>query len=180
MQQPKEIKFIKEVAKYFMDFLETDFHKRSAPKRSISFRNEKNYLVGINLKKYDKFTKIVRELINKNFNEEIIKTISKWVYYTNIPKDFLDLILLKSDQISDEDLNTLYEKIDESINVWIEDHKDELDLAIQHAFRFITKNLDEIILSSFFKDLEKPIENLKLWDENTIYIMQDELNSIII
>ena len=65
MQQPKEIKFIKEVAKYFMDFLETDFHKRSAPKRSISFRNDKNYLVGINLKKYDKRIEILERKLNK-------------------------------------------------------------------------------------------------------------------
>ena len=180
MQQPKEIKFIKEVAKYFMDFLETDFHKRSAPKRSISFRNDKNYLVGINLKKYDKFTKTIWNVINNKFDNEIIKTISKGVYYTNIPKDFLDLILLKSDQITEENLKELYQKIDESINAWIEDHKDELDLAIQHAFRLIEWNLNEVILSTFFNDLEKPIENLKLWDENTIYIMQNELNWIII
>ena len=180
MQQPKEINFIKEVAKYFMDFLETDFHKKNAPKRSISFRNDKNYLVWINLKKYDKFTKIVRDLINKNFDKDIISTITKWVYYTNIPKDFLDLITLKSNQITQEDINNLYDKIDESINTWLEDHKDELDQAIQHAFRLISKNIDDIILTTFFKDLEKPIENLKLWDENTIYIMQDELNSIIV
>jgi hypothetical protein len=31
--------FIKEVAKYFMDFLETDFHKQRAPKRAIRFRD---------------------------------------------------------------------------------------------------------------------------------------------
>jgi hypothetical protein len=30
--------FIKEVAKYFMDFLETDFHKRKNPKRSIQLQ----------------------------------------------------------------------------------------------------------------------------------------------
>jgi hypothetical protein len=116
MQQPKQINFIKEVAKYFMDFLETDFHKKNAPKRSISFRNDKNYLVGINLKKYDKFAKVVRDLINKNFDKDIISTISKGVYYTNIPKDFLDLIALKSNQITLEDIKNLYDKIDESIN----------------------------------------------------------------
>ena len=31
--------FIKEVAKYFMDFLETDFHKRKNPRRSVKLRN---------------------------------------------------------------------------------------------------------------------------------------------
>ena len=37
--------FIKEVAKYFMDFLETDFHKRCNPKRSVQLRNSSNLLV---------------------------------------------------------------------------------------------------------------------------------------
>jgi hypothetical protein len=47
--------FIKEVAKYFMDFLETDFHKQRAPKRAIRFRDSNDLLVGINLKKYSSF-----------------------------------------------------------------------------------------------------------------------------
>lgn len=47
--------FIKEVAKYFMNFLETDFHKRKNPKRSIQFRSSNNLLVGLNLNKYPSF-----------------------------------------------------------------------------------------------------------------------------
>jgi hypothetical protein len=51
--------FIKEVAKYFMDFLETDFHKRKNPKRSIQFKNNNNLLIGINLNKYPSFSNLV-------------------------------------------------------------------------------------------------------------------------
>jgi hypothetical protein len=116
MADKKEILFIKDVAKYFMDFLESDFHKKNAPKRSIAFRNEKNYLVGVNLKKYDKFTKYIRELINKRFDKETQTTISKGVYYTNIPKDFLDLIDLKLKQITQDHIDQLYQKIDEAVN----------------------------------------------------------------
>ena len=36
-----------EVAKYFMDFLETDFHKQRAPKRTIRF-SDANGLLGRN------------------------------------------------------------------------------------------------------------------------------------
>jgi hypothetical protein len=31
--------FIKDLASYYMDFLETDFHRRKTPKRSVRFRN---------------------------------------------------------------------------------------------------------------------------------------------
>jgi len=47
--------FIKSVAKYFMDFLETDFHKRRNPKRSVKSKNSDNLLVGLNLNKYPSF-----------------------------------------------------------------------------------------------------------------------------
>ena len=58
------LQFVKEVAKYFMDFLETDFHKRRNPKRSIKLRNENNLLVGLNLKKYQKFNSLILDFFS--------------------------------------------------------------------------------------------------------------------
>ena len=49
IKNPMPLEFIKEVAKYFMDFLETDFHKRKQPKRSVHTRNSDNLLIGLNL-----------------------------------------------------------------------------------------------------------------------------------
>jgi len=37
--------FMKEVTKYFMDFLETDFHKKRTPKRSLVLKNPNNLLL---------------------------------------------------------------------------------------------------------------------------------------
>lgn len=56
--------FIKEVTKYFMDFLETDFHKRCNPKRSVQLRNSSNLLIGLNLNKYPlRCTPLSRQII---------------------------------------------------------------------------------------------------------------------
>ncbi len=52
-KQLNPLPFIKEVAKYFMDFLETDFHKQKMPKRSIVLKNPNNLLLGVNLNKYE-------------------------------------------------------------------------------------------------------------------------------
>jgi hypothetical protein len=40
------LEFVKELATYYMDFLETDIHRRKNPKRSIRFRSADNLLVG--------------------------------------------------------------------------------------------------------------------------------------
>jgi len=59
--------FIKKIAKYFMDFLETDFHKQRVPKRAIRFRNTNDLLVGINLKKYFSFVLKIWYLVDRGF-----------------------------------------------------------------------------------------------------------------
>ena len=64
--------FIKEVGSYFMDFLETDFHKRKLPKRSIKLHNDKGLLTGINLSKYPSFCKVGHDLVNECFREDIL------------------------------------------------------------------------------------------------------------
>ena len=109
------INFMKEVAKYFMDFLESDFHKKNAPKRAVIYRNQKNYLVWTNLKKYDKFFNLVLETVHANFEKEAL-TVKKGEYYTKIPQDFLDLIQLKVDQIDDSKLDEIIWKIAQEIS----------------------------------------------------------------
>ena len=53
------IPFVTEVARYFMDFLETDFHKVRTPKRHIQIRNSNNLQVCINLNKYKKYSSLL-------------------------------------------------------------------------------------------------------------------------
>ena len=87
--------FVKEVTRYFMDFLETDFHKRKNPRRSIKLRNPDNLLVGINLSKYPSFGKALWGLVNKSFDKDALSTITKGVYKSNLPKNLLDLVNLQ-------------------------------------------------------------------------------------
>ena len=61
------LEFFREVTKYFMDFLETDFHKQRLPKRTIKSRNAGNLLIGFNLKKYESFQQVIEKHIAANF-----------------------------------------------------------------------------------------------------------------
>lgn len=63
--------FIKEVAKYFMDFLETDFHRRRNPKRSVQLRNSSNLPIGLNLNKYPSFNTLAWKAVTHGFDSNI-------------------------------------------------------------------------------------------------------------
>ncbi|NWF93911.1 MAG: topoisomerase DNA-binding C4 zinc finger domain-containing protein [Syntrophaceae bacterium] len=171
--------FIKEVAKYFMDFLETDFHKRRNPKRSVSFRNNNNLLVGLNLNKYPSFNNLVWKAINHAFDKNVLNTIQKSVYRTNIPKNLLDLVKLQSEKINNKQIARILEQIAEEIEKSAASYKKEYDQALSVSLEAVAKIIKADIVLPFISNLEKPLENLNLGDENNIYLMEEELTSVL-
>lgn len=176
----KQNLFIKEVAKYFMDFLETDFHKKKAPKRSISYSNSKWYLIWTNLVKYNKINEVVRKTVSKWFDSDTIKEIKKWTYTTQIPKDFLDVIKLNLNKITQEDIQSV---IDETSQVIIDCAKEfqlHIDEIIDYVLIKETSIFKEYFVSSFLVNIQDYIISKKIWDESTIFSMKDEISSILV
>jgi hypothetical protein len=97
--------FVKEVAKYFMDFLETDFHKRKNPKRSVKLRNRDGLLVGLNLAKYPSFEREIFALIGQAFQKDAPLRLSRNVYRTSLPQGLLDLVKLQVSKIKSAEIN---------------------------------------------------------------------------
>jgi hypothetical protein len=94
--------FIKEVARYFMDFLETDFHKQKTPKRAVRFRNPDNLLVGVSADKYPTFGAAVWKLVNRSFAKGVLDHIGKEAFRTPIPENLLELVRLQVSKLSTE------------------------------------------------------------------------------
>ncbi len=171
--------FIKAVAKYFMDFLETDFHKRRAPKRSIKLHTEDNLLTGLNLSKYPSFYNLVWKLINNNFDSSILNKIEKGVYRTPIPENLISLIKLQVTNIKPKDVSNLVEKINDEVTKASTLYKDEYDTALTYSLENTSQIIKNEFVIPFVNNLIKPLENLKLGDENSIFLMEEELTSVL-
>ncbi|MBU4351424.1 topoisomerase DNA-binding C4 zinc finger domain-containing protein [Patescibacteria group bacterium] len=184
---PKNIKiedknglaFIKEVAKYFMDFLETDFHKRKNPKRSIQFKSSNNLLVGLNLNKYPSFNNLVNKAINHAFDKNTLNTIQKGVYRTKIPKNLLDLVKLQTEKITNKQISKILKLIAGEIEKSATLYKKEYDQALNASLEAVAKILKTELVLPFVGNIEKPLENLNLGDENNIYLMEEELTAVL-
>ena len=59
------INFMGELCKYFMNFLQSGFKSTKYPKRYVRLTNEKNFKIGVDLAKYEKFNEQIRKLILK-------------------------------------------------------------------------------------------------------------------
>ncbi|MBI70779.1 MAG: hypothetical protein CME29_03535 [Gemmatimonadetes bacterium] len=61
--------FDKEVCRYFMKFLETDFKKSRIPKRNFSLKDRVGNLLAIRTSKYPSFQRALVNLLKDDKNE---------------------------------------------------------------------------------------------------------------
>lgn len=175
----KTLLFVKEVAKYFMDFLETDFHKRKTPRRGIKYKTDSNLLVGLNLDKYQKFNDVVVGKFAEAFKDKEIK-IKKGIYKAKIPKNLLDLIKIKIEDISEKEIEESVKKIGAKIKKFAEVYSDEYDKSLVSSMDSVTEIVKEKLVLPFIQKIEKSLDNLSLGDENVRYLMEEELTEVIV
>ena len=172
------LEFFREVTKYFMDFLETDFHKRRAPKRSVKIRNADNLVIGLSLKKYDTFYSVISKHIAGGFSSDITIQIKKDQHKTKLPKNIVDLIDLQISKITNND----FEKILSSIALRVEQeavlNADDFELARNMIIESAGISFYTDILRPFITSLEKPLTNNELGDQDQIFMMERELVEI--
>lgn len=172
--------FFKEVAKYFMDFLETDFHKRRFPKRSVKFRNKDNLLIGLNLQKYETFNRLVLNFIASNFNEAKLNKIDKGAHKTMLPKNLLNLITLRIEKIHATQVDSIVSKVAEEIEKAGTLYEKEYDAALTAIVEAATKIIKADLVGPFIQSIEKPLQNLSLGDEDNVYLIEEELIAVFI
>lgn len=170
--------FIKEVAKYFMDFLETNFHKRRTPKRSIKFKNKDNLLVGLNLKKYPKFNQSIWKSINKAFDNDI--DLKKGQYTANIPFNLLSFIKNQVQNLSIENINETISLISEAIEENSQKHHDDYDNTLMLCLSDSELVVKQKLVMPFIQNIEASLDRLGLGDENSIFLMEEELASVLL
>lgn len=61
--------FLKDICAYFRDFLDTDFKRQSAPKRSVTLKDASGNLTGIDASKYPDLVNEVWQLLRKSIGD---------------------------------------------------------------------------------------------------------------
>jgi hypothetical protein len=175
---PGTLEFFREVTKYFMDFLETDFHKRKAPKRSIKTRNADNLVVGLSLKKYDTFYSVISKYIAGGFPEDVTIQIKKAQHKTKLPKNVVDLIELQISKITKVEFENLLNSIALRVEQEAVLNPDDFELARNSVLESAGTSFYTDILRPFIVSLEKPLTNNELGDQDQIFMMERELVEI--
>jgi hypothetical protein len=177
---PGIIPFASELAKYFMDFLETDFHKIQSPKRKIQTRNSKNLQVCISLNKYKKFSPKAWKFIRDGFQVEPSFEIKKTEFTTTISKSLLDLIKSKISLLTQSDIDSLLQKFQTEIEVSLAKNKKNIPEATLASIDGITRILRESFIDQFVESLREPLEKHQTTSIDSIYQIEEELTVILL
>ncbi|MBK7891205.1 MAG: hypothetical protein IPJ84_10265 [Bdellovibrionales bacterium] len=169
-------RFAANVAVYFRDFLETNFHKRKAPKRSIKTRNEKNFLVGINLRTFND----LRSQIFKNVSQNLVNpiTIEKGRHKHGLSDTNWQIINRYCETIKDSDLQSVESELEIFASESLKAHPEDLEQAKD----VIAERITIAISRTFFEPLNTLIgPSLKAahsFDEEMIASIFEELRSL--
>ncbi|MDP2997294.1 MAG: AAA domain-containing protein, partial [Bryobacterales bacterium] len=180
MSDPTALAFVKELATYYMDFLETDFHRRRNPKRMIRFRNADNLLVGVNLARYSGFTTQVWKAVARAFRNSALDHVSKGSYRTTVPQSLLRLVELEAEKVSPSQIARLHSVIGAEIGRLARSNRSDFDAALNASLEFAAAKLASELVAPIISRLRRPLENAGLADENTLYLMEQELRDLLL
>lgn len=175
----KNLSFVKEVAKYFMDFLETDFHKQRNPKRSIQLKAPNNLLVGLNIRKYPTFNKEILRCINGGLKTLQFK-VSKGQHTSEVPSSVIDLVKFWTDNITKKQLQDISKWMEEDFRKLVTMHTKDFSLACEKIFEHGKSVIKKEIVVPLVSNIEQNFNRLSLGDENTIYLIEEELSEILL
>ncbi|KKK87751.1 hypothetical protein LCGC14_2750110, partial [marine sediment metagenome] len=170
--------FAIDIAKYFLDFLETSFHKRRVPKRSISSKNENNLLTGVNLRKYPNFKKDVLSLVNENFAKKEL-VIAKGKYTRHISSFILEAVAKYTESLTEETFEEFQDLVSNSIKTIVKEYELDLESAKVQFLDIIKENIASFFVAPLIEVIQEPLNKKHSFGEDLLINIDDELLSLL-
>lgn len=179
MSENKHLEFIKSLATYFMDFLETDFHKRRLPRRMVRLKTSENLLVGVSVDKYQRLKQVIWDLLNQNFSDGNTLKISKGAYTNKLPENISGVLNDKVAQISAQLADSLVEKLNDTIKSTCLNNQSNYDKAYSETKDNCQAIINKHLIKAVMSDLEPTLVSLDSVKDTGLYIIEVELTELV-
>ena len=157
-----------------MNFLQTDFKKRRIPKRNTIQKTQKGFKVGFDLEKYPNLKKDLLNLLNSGFKKDIFD-IKKGEYTNKVPDSLLKLILKKIEVLPEKNLEEVFSEIERILEEKVGLFSKEYDKFLEESEEETRQLFAKSFILPFLDDLNKPLENLNIADENSKYQLEVDI-----
>ncbi len=172
--------FVEELCKYYMHFLQNGFKSQRFPKRSIKYTNEKNFKVGINLSKYEKFNEYIRKLLTKQNGFQNDISIKKGSYSVKLNDTSVDLVKKLIKQIKDKDVERIVLLSVKTIKEFASSHRNRPDEAYDKINEIIKKDITDIIIKPITEKMEPLIGSQSNFEIESLYTLEEKLTDLVL
>lgn len=149
--------FVTEVAKYFMAFLETDFKKRTQPKRNLTTRVNNGLSTGLYLDKYQSLYRDLYKNFVGGFSKETIE-IKLGDHTTKISDRLVSLLEQRIDQLTDDETKSVVSEMTKEINQLRLDNQKDYDNYFESSLEVIKARLAAAIVAKLLNDIGQSLE----------------------
>tara|TARA_B100001248_G_C27398994_1_gene468244 strand:+ start:5124 stop:9290 length:4167 start_codon:yes stop_codon:yes gene_type:complete len=171
--------FVKETAKYFQTFLETDFRKRRLPKRSINATNKYGNKILVNLDKYRSFRSVFLKQLKDHSNFDFEIEIKPRQYITTIQGSSTELII----KTLTDDLGNKENNIKNSFKVKLQEEYINFVEDVEKFFESCTNQVIEILSQEFFKNstsvIHQTLNRISETESSGNYEIENQLSEIL-
>ena len=168
----KQSNFIEELCKYYMTFLQSGFKSTRFPKRYIRLKNEKNFKIGVDLRKYEKFNSHLRKLINKETNFQNPINVKKGEFSVKLDNTAQDLIKKLVKKISDKDVEKIVNLAVKTIKEFSDSYRNKPDEAYDRIIEIIKKDLQNIIIKPITEKMEPLIGSQSNFQLESLFTLE--------
>jgi hypothetical protein len=151
--------FLKDICSYFRDFLDTDFKRQAAPKRSVTLKDAAGNLTGIDASKYPDLVNEVWRLLRKPIDDSTAFSIAvpRGKYRGRLKPALKELIDKHAQALSEDDLNTIADRGSVTARELKEELKNDPDRHTETVTASIKADLVRTIVAPLVVTLEGPL-----------------------
>jgi len=179
-QKNNENIFLRDIARYFRDFLDTDFHRQRLPKRQIIRQDKQGNLTGIAIKKYSALTQAIWDKLQKSASNGIEFKVVRGRYQAKINTNLSSLIEKYIHAIKSEDVVALKDKSSSLIRNLFEQYADNPERLSAEVISGLERELMRSIIVPLLKHLELYFDENNVQGIETIFDIEDELGQRIV
>ncbi|WP_034474765.1 AAA domain-containing protein [Aestuariibacter salexigens] len=164
---------------YFRDFLDTDFKKTTAPKRSISNRNSANVLTGIPLNKYNSFRDELIKRLSTPFDGSMSVSVNvpRGRYKSRMSKRLLSVIDQHIKSIAIDEFMQVASNAKVAARERVKKFKDDPDGFANSLIDQLQNNLLNLAVNPLLESLDNYFKQMSQSGIESIYNIEEELGA---
>ena len=154
VELPEGSSFIESLAKYYSDFLATDFKKGRLPKRRFQTRDTKGRRAGITLEKFPSILPIINKLFQKEFGTNCAIKIKPRTHKIQLPAVVLAAIDAEIKNIDFDELNLKNDKSGKKYQIAIGKKDADLESENDKFMEDLQRNVSIVISAELLNKLQ--------------------------